>query len=151
MIPPPAMPNANATTNVVKKLFMKYTDIDEQKYSEKGIIALKIMDILFKTEQCDEKEYQAIKDLVNYTCENINKGVFTLDMMVNNSTQISYDDAKNYTKVFQRFLNEERTEVESVRYKLNEVQCILLRTSHKVSEILHTILIRNHLLDYYND
>jgi hypothetical protein len=151
MIPPPAMPNANSTTNVIKKLFMKYTDIDEQKYSEKCIIALKIMDILFKTEQCDKGEYQKVKDLVSYTCQNINKGVFTLDMMVNSSTQISYDDAKNYTKVFQRFMNEERTDVECVRFKLNEVQEILLKTSFKISEILHTVLIRNHLLDYYND
>lgn len=149
MIPPPAMPNANATTNVVKKLFMKYTDIEEQKYSEKCLIALKIMDILFKTEQCTDKEYQTIKDLVSYTCYNINTTIFALDLMINPNDRLPYNDSKQHVKVFKQYTNDERTEMVDVKYRLPDVQEILLKTSHKVSEILHTVLIRNHLLDYW--
>jgi hypothetical protein len=149
MIPPPAMPNANSTTNVIKKLFMKYTDIDEQKYSEKCIIALKIMDILFKTEQCTKEEYQKVKDLVIYTKDNLNISVYQLDMMVSPQYRLPYAESKMHVKVFKRYTNDERIELEDVKYRLCDIQEIMLITMSKISEILHTVLLRNHLLNFW--
>jgi thiamine pyrophosphokinase len=108
------------------------------------------MDVMYKTEQCEKKEYDRVKELIMFTTDNISSSLFKLDMMVNPNDRLPYNEAKYQYKVFKHFLDEDRLETEDVKYNLADVQELLLRTMNEINKILHDVLLRSHLLNFWD-
>lgn len=154
MFSPPQQPqNPSSSSNIIKRLFFKYNDLDEQRFSEKMQIALKIADIFYKTKQCTRTDFFKLKDLVKYTAHNINKSVYELDMMVNASDKLSYDDNKNKTIIIRKYADDDTRDIEQaerIEYKSSDIQECLFVTLHKVDVLLNEMMIKNNLLNFWD-
>lgn len=151
MIAPPTQQpqiNPSSSSNILKRLFYKYTDLDEQRFSEKMQLALKITDIFFRTKQCTRTTHKNVKDLVRYTSQNLDKSVYELDMMVNSNTTLN--DVKHTSFVMYEYLDTEtREEKRRVEFKQGEIQEILFLTLHKIDVELNAMMLEANLLDYW--
>lgn len=151
--PPQPTSSPDRSSNIIKRLFYKYNDLPEQKFSEKMQIALKISDILFKTGQLTRLDNIKMKDLVKYTCDNLTSSVYQLDMYVNSNDRLSADISQHKTIVLKQYKSEikrEESDVIDKEYKQRDIQELLFITLHKVDVLINEALIKNHLLDFWS-
>jgi hypothetical protein len=135
--------------NIITRLHNKYNDLEEEKYTAQCKIALMIMDLLYKTEQCTEEEYNQVKDFILYTKDNLAMSVFQLDMMVNPNDRLPYDQSKYHQKKFEQYVDMTRQRTKDVMYRITDIQELLLITTNEINKILNTVLIRNDLINYW--
>jgi len=135
--------------NIITRLHNKYNDLEEEKYTAQCKIALKIMDLLFKTEQCTQEEYDQVKNFILYTKDNLAISVFQLDMMVNPNDRLPYDQSKYHQKKFEQYVDMSRQRTKDVMYRITDIQELLLITINEINKILNTVLIRNDLINYW--
>lgn len=141
--------NVDKSPNIIKRLFNKYNDLEEQRYSERCQIALKIMQIIYETQQCTKEELDSVKKIIQFP-ERLNYSIYKLDMMVDPNDRLPYDKSKWHFVVFS-VLDESYTEVNKKDEKksLGDIQEILMFSMHKIDKIMITVLLRNDLIDYW--
>jgi len=131
--------------NFIKNLHLIFTHTPLQNFTEKSNLGLTIMHFLLFKKMTTQKKYDKVKELILYTCKDINYSISELDRRVDPGDKPDYHRDKN-TKIPVKY-NETS---ESKSLDLNQIQKILVDTIEEITFIVNEELDKNLLIDYWS-